>query len=141
MAGINARGVVVGGLVAGLIINIGEFILNVPVLGAQLEAEMIARNLPPIATSAIVAFVTFGFIQGVLIVWLYAAIRPRFGPGPKTAIVAGLFVWFLASLYSSVAIGLMGFLAAQTLTIATVWSLVEMLIAALAGAALYKEGA
>ena len=32
-------------------------------------------------------------------VWLYAAIRPRFGPGPKTAICAGLIVWGLSYLY------------------------------------------
>ena len=34
MARINTRGLVVGGLVAGLIINISEYILNEPVLGA-----------------------------------------------------------------------------------------------------------
>ena len=25
--------------------------------------------------------------------WLYAAIRPRYGPGPKTAALAGLALW------------------------------------------------
>ncbi|HSE60477.1 MAG TPA: hypothetical protein VLA99_17380 [Nitrospiraceae bacterium] len=29
--------------------------------------------------------------------WLYAAIRPRFGAGPKTALYAGLGVWVLGS--------------------------------------------
>ncbi len=28
--------------------------------------------------------------------WWYAAIRPRFGPGPKTAAIAGLAVWLIA---------------------------------------------
>lgn len=38
MASINTRGLVVGGLVAGLIINLSEFILNGPVLGADMMA-------------------------------------------------------------------------------------------------------
>ena len=28
--------------------NISEFILNVPVAGAQMEAELASRNLPPV---------------------------------------------------------------------------------------------
>jgi hypothetical protein len=31
------------------------------------------------------------------IMWLYAAIRPRYGPGPKTAAVAGFALWFIGS--------------------------------------------
>ena len=31
--------------------------------------------------------------MGLLLVWLYAAIRPRFGPGPRTATYAALVVW------------------------------------------------
>jgi len=34
----------------------------------------------------------------VLLVWLYAAIRPRFGPGPATAAKAGVAAWFVGSL-------------------------------------------
>ena len=30
------------------------------------------------------------FILGILTVWVYAAIRPRFGPGPRTALTAAL---------------------------------------------------
>ena len=37
MNGIRVGRVIAGGLVAGLIVNIGESILNVPLLGAQLE--------------------------------------------------------------------------------------------------------
>src|SRR5437667_4515115 len=49
-----------------------------------------------IARIAIGVFVIGGFVLGVLLVWLYAAIRPRFGPGPKTSLIAGLVLWFLA---------------------------------------------
>jgi len=38
--------------------------------------------------------------------WWYAAIRPRFGPGPTTAAIAGLAVWLIAvgQLMKSVAV-------------------------------------
>ena len=32
------------------------------------------------------------FIYGLLIVFTYAGFRPRFGPGPRTAIIAGLTI-------------------------------------------------
>ena len=37
MSQINVGGVVKGGLAAGLMMNISEFVLNVPVAGAQME--------------------------------------------------------------------------------------------------------
>ena len=79
MASINTRGVVVGGLVAGLIINVSEYILNEPVLGARMVDALTAHNLPPVGGNAIAVFVILGFVLGLVLVWLYAAIRPRFG--------------------------------------------------------------
>ena len=32
---------------------------------------------------------------GVLLMWLYAAIRPRYGPGPKTAAITGFAFWMI----------------------------------------------
>lgn len=139
MAQINMKGVVVGGLLAGLIINISEFILNMPVLGADMEAAMSALNLPPVGGGAIGVFVVGGFVMGLVLVWLYAAIRPRLGPGPKTAIVAGVVVWFLAYFWPSLGMGVMGFFPARLLTIAVVWELAEVILAALAGGWFYKE--
>ena len=36
-------------------------------------------------------------LLGVSSMWLYAAIRPRWEPGPKTAVVARFFLWFFGS--------------------------------------------
>lgn len=36
--------------------------------------------------------------MGMWAMWLYAAIRPRYGPGPKTATVAGFAWWVVGSL-------------------------------------------
>ena len=47
MSQINVVGVLKGGFAAALIMNISEFVLNVPVAGAQMESELALRNLPP----------------------------------------------------------------------------------------------
>jgi hypothetical protein len=139
VATMNARGLIVGGLVAGLIINISEYVLNEPVLGADMMAAMTAHNLPPIGGSAIAVFVTLGFALGLLLVWLYAAIRPRFGPGPKTAAIAGVVVWFLAYFWSTAGLCVMGVFPARLLLIGLAWGFVELIVAAIVGGRLYSE--
>jgi hypothetical protein len=139
VASINARGVVVGGLVAGLIINVSEYILNEPVLGAGMTAELTAHNLPPVGGSAIAVFVILGFVLGLVLVWLYAAIRPRFGPGPRTAAIAGVLVWFLDYFCGAVGFGALGLFSTQPILIGLVWGLVELIVAALVGGRLYSE--
>jgi hypothetical protein len=37
-------------------------------------------------------------VAGIWTMWLYAAIRPRYGPGPKTAAVAGLAGWIAVAI-------------------------------------------
>jgi hypothetical protein len=98
-----------------------------------------ARNLPPVGGGAIAGFVILAFLLGIATVWLYAAIRPRFGAGVGTAVCAGAFVWFFAYLYGGVALGLMGLFSAKLVTITTLWGLAEIILAAIAGAWLYHE--
>ena len=136
---INLSRVIVGGLAAGLVINVGEFLLNGVILASQMAAAMTRLNLPPIGDSAIAMFVVMGFLLGIATVWLYAAIRPRYGIGAKTALCAGAAVWFLAYLYPSIGMGVMGLFSQDLIIIGLVWGLVEVLAAAVAGAWLYHE--
>lgn len=139
MANINASGVVVGGLVAGVVINVGEYVLNELVLGDRYAAAMAAHNMPPIGGGTIALFLAYGFALGLVLVWLYAAMRPRLGPGPKTAVIAGVAVWFLALVTSMVYVSPTGLFSAQMIVIALIWGLVEQVLAALVGARLYSE--
>jgi hypothetical protein len=139
MGKINMGRVILGGLLAGLIVNIGEFVLNGVILAKDFEDVMKSLNKPPISGSAIAVFLVLGFVLGIIIVWIYAAIRPRFGPGPKTAVCAGLTAWSLAYLYTAVGQAPIGLFPTRLLVIGTVWGLVELAIAAVAGAWLYKE--
>jgi hypothetical protein len=101
----NAKRIVLGGLAAGLLMDVLDGVTNGVVFGAKWDAAYTALGLPT-ANPAIPAFwVTFDLFAGVLIAWLYAAMRPRFGPGAKTAIYAALVEWVLMhlTLYSHLA--------------------------------------
>ncbi len=139
MGQINTGRVILGGLVAGLVINIGETILNLPIIGAESEAALQAFGLEPAGGGAIAVFVAMGFVLGLVAVWLYAAMRPRFGSGPKTAVIAGLVLWALGVLFPSIVYGVLGLFPVRLLAIVNVWDLFEMPIASVAGAWLYKE--
>jgi hypothetical protein len=139
MGKINIARVVVGGLLAGLVINIGETVLNTVVIADAMNAAVQARDLPPIGGRAIASFVVMCFGLGIATVWLYAAIRTRFGPGIPTAVLNGAVVWFFAYLWPGIADVVMQMFPANLVGIALGWGLVEIILASIAGAWLYTE--
>ena len=141
MASINLARVVLGGLLAGLVVNIGEFVFNGWLMAAEMEAAIARLNLPPIGGSALATFVVMGFALGIATVWLYAAIRPRFGAGVNTSLCAGATAWFFAFVYPSIGFVAMGLFPAGMIATGLAWGLAEVLIASVAGAWLYQERA
>ena len=131
--------VILGGLAAGLVLNIGEFILNEPILGERWRAAMTTLNREAIGGSAIAIFVVGAFLLGIAMIWTYAAIRPRLGAGPRTAVCAGLLVWFFSYLYPSAGFIALDLFPTDLILIGIVWGFFELPIAAVAGAWLYKE--
>jgi hypothetical protein len=88
--------------------------------------------------SAIAMQVITQFVIGLLLVWLYAAIRPRFGPGMKTAVYAALVVWLCGFLFHLDWL-LSGMMTQGTYMLATIIALVQLIAAAGIGAKLYTE--
>ena len=139
MRGVRTGHVVLGGLAAGLIINMGEAILNLVVLGDQMTAFMARLNLPPAGFAAMAIFTLLGFALGITMTWLYAGIRTRYGRGVPTALRAGAAVYFFAYLYPSLGAVAMGMFQPRMTAIMLVWGLCEVLIAAVVGAWVYTE--
>ena len=136
---INLGRVLVGGLVAGVIINIGEFIFNGVLFAEDMNAAMAALNKPPIDPSMIIWFVLISFGFAFMLVWTYAAMRPRFGPGVQTAICASALCWGLGYLYPNLFFYVMNLFPRGMIVLSVVWGLVEVIIAGIAGAWFYKE--
>ena len=135
----NYTRILLGGLLAGLVINAGEFLLNGVILADAMETELAAMGAA-FEPWAMPYYVVMAFLWGIAMVWLYAAVRPRFGPGWRTALIVGLFFWvFVAALPTlanlAIGVGLEGLTG-----IGLVWSLVELPAAAMVGAWLYQEG-
>ncbi len=139
MGQINTGKVIVGGLLAGLIINISSFLANGVVFASQFEEMIADLGVEAPGGSEMAFYVIVGFIFGILAVWLYAAIRPRFGPGPRTAIIAGAVLWFLARAWPIVDYSLFLDTGVGLTVAGLAWTLVETLVAAVAGAWLYQE--
>lgn len=139
MGKINIARVIAGGLLAGLVVNIGESLLNAVVIADRLNAAIAARNLPPVGGREIASFVVMGFGLGIATVWLYAAIRTRFGPGVPTAVLNGAVVWFFTYLWPGMADAVMQMFPTEVITIAMAWGLVEIILASIAGAWIYTE--
>lgn len=137
---INLGRVIAGGIVAGIIIDIVEYVLNAIVLADRWTAIMAAHNLPQFTTSAIITFNIIGLVTGVAAVWTYAAIRPRFGEGPGTAFIAALLIWVVAYLLSDAGNALVGLYPMSVTLVLVSVGLVEIVIATIAGAFIYREG-
>ena len=136
----NRGRVILGGLLAGLVINIVEFVTNGVVLREAWGQAMQALGKPAeLSPGAIVIFNVWGFLLGIAAVWLYAAIRPRYGLGPNTATRAGLVAWAVAVFLPNLGNYPLGLFPTRLLLISTVVALVEIVVATLVGAWLYKE--
>jgi hypothetical protein len=138
MKSINWGRVILGGIVAGIVINISEFVLNEIVLKAQNEEAMkaLGRSMPT-GGGAMGVWIVLGFVIGIAAVWLYAGIRPRYGPGAATAAKAGVAVWILGALYSAIVFWNLGLYPLNF--VALLWTLIESIVATVAGAWVYKE--
>ena len=139
MGRINTGRVVLGGLVAGVVANALDYVINAYLM-AEEGADMAQRlNLSQdVMQSSTYVWVGVDMIWGLLLVFTYAAFRPRFGPGPKTAILSGFTLWFavcimFGGLMSMGIFTLPGFIKYSALT------LISALAASLAGAAIYQE--
>ena len=139
MGKINLGRVILGGLAAGVVINLIEGVLNGAVLASQWDAALKTLGQHEISTKQIVAFNVWGFAIGILTVWLYAAIRTRMGAGAKTAMCAGLFVWATAYAAGVFAPLITHVYPVNLVATSLAVEIPEMLIAAVVGAWLYKE--
>jgi apolipoprotein N-acyltransferase len=139
MRNISIKRVLLGGLLAGLVICLGEYIVGWLILGEQWAEVLAEAGTVEPGTAQIASFAVIALLYGIALIWIYAAIRPRFGPGPKTAIIAALTMWVVAYFLVCAYVIVIGMYPTGLLIAAAVWGLIELPIAAVAGAWLYQE--
>ena len=138
----NIKKVLLGGLLAGVVLNILDYIVNAFILGARMQAETEAfkpgLSAQMMNASTMVSYIIMDLVLGVALVWTYAAVRPRLGAGPRTALYVALLFWLLALIFLS------GYRQMGIMSPGLWWSfaftgLIEFVIASLAGAGIYSE--
>ena len=140
MGKINVGRVILGGIVAGIVSDVLAYLVDGVLLAQRWAGELSDLGRQDFSTNQIIGFNLLGLASGIALIWVYAAIRPRFGAGSMTAIYAGLAVWFIGVLIPNTGFMVVAHLFGKHLALyTTAGGLVETLAGALAGAALYKE--
>jgi hypothetical protein len=140
----NTGKVLIGGVVAGVVMNVIDFIVNMFIVGDRMKAETEAfkpgLSDQMMSSSTMVSYIVMDFVLGLALIWTYAAIRPRFGPGIKTASYAAILFWILAGIFLSGYLH-MGMMSSGLWFTFAVLGLVNFLLSAWAGAKFYTEDA
>ena len=140
MGNINWGRVVRGGMLAGFVLIVLATAFTALFIGQQeLRTAVQAFRPPPSSSAAPLFFILAFLFLGMLMTWWYAAIRPRFGPGPKTAAIAGFAVWLAANPAQSFLLGHVAQLSPSFVVKSMAMYLVMIVASTLAGAWVYKE--
>jgi hypothetical protein len=139
MSKVNMGKVILGGIVGGIVLNIIDYLVNGVWLAPQwMAAASKLSGANPMSGNAIAGYVVGDFIFAIMIVWVYAAIRTRYGPGAGTGIKASLAVWVLTAVFAGQTI-VQGLYPAQLVGTSSVCTLIGMVAAGYVGGTLYKE--
>jgi hypothetical protein len=137
---INYGRVLIGGLAAGFVMNVVDSVVNGFLLASRWNAEstLLNKRLLTAGTTSMAGWITVDFLMGIFIVWLYAAVRPRYGPGAGTAIKAGLAAWFITHVFMMSYV-FMDLFTPNLIMLVSLGGLVATLAGAYVGGMLYKE--
>jgi hypothetical protein len=139
MGRMNMGRLIAGGLVAGVVGNVLHAAIGMYLTTVEMSDMQRRLGLSQdVINSSMATWIIVDFVWGLLLVFTYAAMRPRFGPGPKTAVVSGVTLWLgVASVFAGLTA--IGVYTEQAYIKETFLNLVTVVAASLAGAAVYKE--
>ncbi len=139
MGSINTGRVVWGGLLAGLVI-FASTAVRILALREQITGFIENHGLQGLGqTAGIAFFAVYSVALGILMVWLYAAIRPRFGAGATTAIAGGVFYWISIYFLPFAALLRFDLIPIGGVLVHWIWTVFEIPLASVAGAWVYQE--
>jgi len=139
---INYARMLLSGLVASIILFAVGGIVNGSILSNDFQAwsGAMGKLIEHMSLShAMILWIIMDLIQGFGGVWIYVAIRPRFGAGPRTALRAGIMLWIVSKLAVALDILALGVLPHKIIHGQLIGSFIGILLAVLIGAWLYKE--
>jgi hypothetical protein len=140
MRGINPRRWIAGGVAAGALMWLVEGLSGMS-YQRTMEAALADHGLSmQINAETFLISVAASLIAGLALIFLYAAARPRFGPGPRTAVLVAVVLWAGGYFLSMLGYHLLGLFPDRMLFLWGATGLVEMILGALLGGWIYREG-
>ena len=141
MSNVNWGRFVLGALIVAAICFVSDGFLHQRVVDDQWQEVFgaLGAKFPEHAGWAIVWFVVFEAGRGFLTMYTYVLLRPRLGPGAKTATWAGVVAWVAYSLTGPAKFIPLGFYSESLWISVCLYQLVFSIIAAIVGAAPYGE--
>jgi hypothetical protein len=139
---INGGRLLGGGLVASGVLIVCEaavYSTYWPDVQHALAERGVALEL--FTVSGNVASIVANLLTGLALVFFYVAARPRFGPGPRTALIVASALWLGGYVVLLCALFLLGLFPGRILLLWSVLGLAELTLAALVGAWIYREDA
>ena len=141
MRGINVSRWLWASLAMGVFVWLFEGASSLLYMGPVREALLAHGMSFEMNATAWVISVVASLLTGLVAMFFYVAARPRFGPGPKTAIIVAVALWVGGYFLS-----LLGYqmIALYPGTILVQWGLtglVELVLGTILGAWIYREGA
>jgi hypothetical protein len=142
MSKINFGRVLLGGIIAGLVMDVLGYVVDGVILNSQWTAANQLRNIGAFTSGQMIWFNVLGLIAGVITIWFYAACKPRLGTRYRTALNVGLAIWIVAYVLPNAGFMYVSGLYPHNLMVfTTLGNLVEVLVGTFIGAAIYKESA
>jgi hypothetical protein len=127
---VNAKRILPGGLLAGSVIVIGE----------TLRQAIFTDAIPASGGSMpLGVFILRGASLGILCLLFYAAVRPRLGASVKTALTVGILAFLVGTLFPPFGMTMQAFAPARLLLETIIWNAIQLPLATVAGAWLYRE--
>lgn len=139
MPGINWSRVILGGVLAGVILMAGGWLVDGILLLDRWDAQMATMGKHmDMSGKGMVSVLVWAFALGIIMTWLYAAIRAEYRPGVRTAVIAAVMAWLLACVLPNLFMWGTGLFGPRLLAASTAGALVSMILAGIAGAWVYR---
>jgi hypothetical protein len=141
MTNINWTRLIIGGLVAAVILFVTDGLMHEMVLKSDWTSvyDGLRATQPAPHGSSMLYFAIFEIGRGMLCILVYVLMRPFFGAGPRTAVMAAIVGWLAFSVAGPAQFIPLGFFSVPLWFKAAGLQLITTIIGTLAGAALYKD--
>jgi hypothetical protein len=143
MARINWGRLILGSLIAAIILFFADGFIHERLVRTDWRAVYAGLRAaePEPHGSSMAYFALFELGRGLIAMLFYATMRTHFGPGPKTAVLAGIASWIAFSLTGPAQFIPLGFFSTSLWFKVGALHLVTSILSTIAGAAMYKDPA